>query len=362
MKTKNMLYFTRTMGVGGTEKVILQLCRNFSREFNKIIVCSMGGVHEIELANMGIKHYKICDIQKKDIISIISILKSLKKIIIHEEINIVHTHHRMAAFYINILKCIFQFEFIHTAHNTFSDKKLLTKIALHKAKIIAVGEKVKVNLCDFYELDKNKIKVIYNGVEKDDSDIVEIPEISKWKKKGCFVVGNIGRLSEQKGMKYYIEAIPKVLEKNKKIIFLIIGDGEEREKLQNLSNSLRIDERLIFLGYRNDINNIIKQLDLVVLSSLWEGLPLTPIEAFSAGKTVIGTNVDGTCEIIEHMKNGILIKPKDSEAIEKAIINVYKDKKLIRKMESNALLTYKNKFSLERVNKEYRIFYENLMI
>jgi glycosyltransferase involved in cell wall biosynthesis len=357
MIDKNILYFTRTMGLGGTEKVILQLCRNFNSEFNKIVVCSIGGLHEEELKKLGIKHYKINDIENKNPINILKTFLTLKKIIKNEKIDIIHTHHRMAAFYTSILKKIMNFKFIHTVHNTFLDKKVLTKISLSTANIIAVGKKVKENLYDFYKLNSEKIEVIYNGIEKDTNEIVEVPEIKKYKEQGYFIVGNVGRLSEQKGMEFYIKAIPNILKNNDKVMFFIVGDGEDKNKLEKLVNDLNIKDNIIFLGYRNDVTNVIKQLDVVVLSSLWEGLPLTPIEAFSVGKTVIGTNVDGTPEIIRNEYNGILIESKEPIQIAEAILKLFNSKDTIKKYEQNAFKTFDNKFNLKKFNENYEQFY-----
>ena len=67
------------------------------------------------------------------------------------------------------------------------------------------------------------------------------------------------------------------------------------------------------MGYRSDVQNLISQLDLGVLSSLWEGLPFTPIEVFSMEKTIVATDVDGTSEIVKDMENGLLISSKNNE-------------------------------------------------
>lgn len=359
MINKNIMYFTRTMGLGGTEKVILQLCKNFNAEFNKIIVCSSGGVHESELKKLGIKHYKIDDIENKNPISMLKTLKFICKIVKSEKIDIIHTHHRMAAFYTSILRKLIKFKFIHTSHNTFSDKKFFSRLSLKNSNIIAVGEKVKENLCGFYGLDSDKVTVIYNGIEKDNNEIVELPQIKKYRERGYFIIGNIGRLSEQKGMEYYIKAIPQVLKENNKFMFFIVGEGEDKDKLKNLVDELKINENIIFLGYRDDVTNVIKQFDLIVLTSLWEGLPLTPIEAFSLGKTVIGTDVDGTGEIINHMKNGILIKPKNVNEIAENILTLYKDRELKKYLEENAYITYEKGFSYEKFIAQYEGFYQN---
>ena len=357
---KNILYFTRTMGLGGTEKVILQLCENLTENFNNIVICSMGGVHEEQLRKLGIKHYKIADIENKSLRNMYLTIKTLNTIIKRENIDIIHSHHRMAAFYVKILSYFKRFKFVHTAHNTFSDNKILTKWSLGSSNIIAVGERVSDNLNKQYHIKKNKIKIIYNGVERDNNKIDEIEIFNKYRKKGYFLIGNIGRLNKQKGMKYYINAIPRILQQNSNIIFFIVGEGEERKELEELVFKLGVKENVIFMGYRNDINNIIKQLDLIILSSLWEGLPLIPLEVFSNSKTIVATDVDGTSEIVKNMENGILVCSKSSEAISEAIITLYNDRELMNKLEKNAVKTYKEKFTIKKMQREYRDFYNQI--
>lgn len=359
--SKNILYFTRTMGLGGTEKVILQLCQNNKINFDNIIVCSCGGAYEKELENMNIKHYTISDIENKNIIVFIKTLKRLKSIVRAENINIIHSHHRMAAFYCRVLKIFLNFNFIHTAHNTFFDKKNLTKFALNDANIIAVGDKVKENLVDFYNIDSTRIEVIYNGVAQYNNSFKEIEQLSELSRKGYFLIGNIGRISEQKGMEYFVRAIPYVLEKNKKVKFFIIGDGELRNKLEKIVDELHIREYILFLGFRDDVSDIIKALDLIVLSSLWEGLPLTPIEVFAQKKAIIATNVDGTPEIISDGYNGILVQPKNSHEIYKGIMKVMMDKAFKEKIEKNGYKTYNEKFSIDIFNKSYENYYRKII-
>lgn len=361
MIDKNILYFTRTMGVGGTEKVILQLCKIMKPESNKIVICSCGGINVEKLNKMGIKHYNIPDIEKKDIKTVIVVLKTLLKIIKKENINIVHTHHRMAAFYTRIIRFIRRFTFINSTHNTFNDKKSLTKFALGKAHIIAVGDKVKNNLCDFYEIQKSHIEVIHNAIEPFKGAIQSVELLQKYKNLGYFLVGNIGRLSEQKGIEYFIKSVPMVLKECSKVKFFIAGDGEDKEKIESLISDLSLENEVILLGYRNDIPNLMSQLDLIVLSSLWEGFPLTPIEAFSVGKTIVATAVDGTVEIVENDVNGIMVEAKDINGLAKGISNIINNPNKRKKMEINAYNAYITKFNYKKLEEKYIKYYDKIL-
>ena len=362
MCNKNILYLTRTMGLGGTEKVILQLCEGLKDDFNKIVVASRGGLHEDVLNKSGITHYKISDFENKNPIVILKTIIELIKIIKSEDIDIVHSHHRMGTFYTNIVAKLIKVKVVHTAHNTFNDKKIFTKLALKNVEIIAVGEKVKENLVDFYKIKNSNIKVIYNGIKQEKNTCPKaIEELLTLKQNGFYIVGNIGRLSKQKGMEYFIKSIPQIIEKEHKIRFVIVGDGELREELECLTKKINIEDSIIFLGYRDDIINVINHLDLVVLSSLWEGLPLTPIETFMQGKTIVATDVDGTGEIVENGFNGILINSRSENEIAEAVLRLYRNDGMKKQMEKRALETYINKFTYERFIDQYRNFYNDLI-
>ena len=363
MKNKdlNILYFTRTMKLGGTENVILQLGEIMSEEANKIIVCSCGGVNVKKLNAMGIEHYEIPDIEEKNISTMLKVLNTVSNIIKNENITVVHTHHRMAAFYTRLLLIKHKFIFINTAHNTFKDKKRLTRFAYKKANLIAVGNKVKENLCGFYGLQDQQVTIIYNSIKPFDGEIKQIKIIEKYRKEGYFLVGNIGRISKQKGMEYFVKAIPKVLEECPKVKFLIIGEGEERDKIENLINEMQLNENVVLLGYRDDVQNVMSQLDLIVLSSLWEGFPLTPIEAFSVGKTIIATSVDGTVEIVDNGINGILVEPKESNQIADGILRICKNIEDGKEFEKRALEKYEKEFSYKILRAKYKNYYNKLM-
>lgn len=352
LSEQNILFFPRTMGLGGTENVVLQLCEIFKPLVNKIVVCSCGGVNVEKLTEMGIKHYTIADIASKNPKAMLSVYKNLKKIIKEEKITIVHSHHRMAALYARLV-CKKQVLQIVNAHNTFKDKKFLTRFAYKKAKIIAVGEQVKNNLVDYFKIPQSKIVVIHNAIKPFDGNIQPISVLQKAKAEGYTLIGNVGRLSEQKGMEYFIQAAAIVYKTLPDTRFYIVGDGEDKDKLIKLSGELLPKGVLTFLGYRSDIQNVISQLDFIVLSSLWEGLPLTPIEAFSVKKTVIATAVDGTPEIVKDGENGLLVQPKNVQVLADKMIYLIEHPDKRTELENAAYESFVNDFSIAKMAEEY---------
>ena len=358
LKEQNVLFFVKTMNMGGTSNVILQLCKILQPHVNKIVVCSVGGPMVENLRQMGIKHIEVGNVGCHQFSEAIKIIRQLNAIIKQENITIVHTHHRMSAFYTAFLYKKDRFKFINTAHNTFYDNKLMTKFAYRNANVIACGQMVKKNLVDFFGIPDKQVTVIHNAVESYDGELKKIDILQQLKNEGYYLVANVGRFVEQKGMEYFIDSYPLVKKKNDKIKYVLIGDGEDKKKLEKKISELGIQNDVIFLGFRRDVQNVLSQIDLLVLSSLWEGLPLTPIEGFSVKKTVVATAVDGTVEIVEDGNNGFLIPAKKPEAIAEKVIYLFEHPEVQKQLEREAYHTFQNEFSFEKFSEKVINYYE----
>ena len=359
LQEQNILFFTRTMKVGGTENVILDMCDILKPYVNKIIVCSCGGINVKKLKQKGIKHYTIPDIEKKTPIVLLKTFMMISKIIKKEKITIVHTHHRMATFYMFILKKISKVFLISTLHGIFSDKKILTRTIYKKINIIACGEMVKEEFIKAYGISDNKIVVIKNSVKKDTNNQTDLdllkripPDVKK--------IGYIGRLSSEKGVNVLIDAIPIIEKNSNNVHFIIVGSGDQENVLKEKVKRERLEEKVSFLGYREDAQNIMKQLDIIVLPSYTEGLPLTPIEAFAQGKPVVATVAGGNVEVVENNKNGLLVPIGDSDSLANAIIKLSRNKKMYDTLSRNALKTYTEKYSFNIFKNNIVTYYKKI--
>lgn len=354
LEEQNLMFVLRATQQAGTENVVLQLCEVFKPLVNKIVVVAADGFDKEKLNDMGIKYYAIPDIENKSPKTILSIIKTIKRAAKEENITVIHTQHRMAAFYVRFTGLYKRCLFLNTSHNTFFNRKALTRYAFKHAKLIACGEMVKKNLVEEFGL--SDVTVIHNAVKPFDEEIVIDEDLRKARQDDKYLVGNVGRLSEQKGMEYFIKAVPLVTASHPDTQFFIIGSGEDEGKLRNLAKDLPVT----FLGYRTDVRNIMSQLDLVVLSSLWEGLPLTPIEAFSVGKTIVATAVDGTVEIVKDGDNGLLTQARDVEGLAGKINWMIDHPGEQKQMEKQALDTYNEEFSFDTLAKTYIDYYRSL--
>ena len=148
--------------------------------------------------------------------------------------------------------------------------------------------------------------------------------------------------------------------KNKNLSLIIVGSGDLDSKLKSQVKELHIENNVIFLGYQENIQDIIQQIDLVVLPSYTEGLPLTPIESFAYGKPVVATAAGGTVEIIEDNKNGFLVPIGDVKALTEKIQEVIENESLYKKMCLEAENTYKEKYTFNVFKNKILDYYEQI--
>lgn len=347
---KNILHLSRTMEHGGAEKVVCQLCQDIKATH---FIASCGGVHVEPLNEIGVKNFWIPDMDGKNPVDILKTIFILTKIIKTHRIDVIHSHHRMAAFYARLLQFWFpKLKHIYTSHSIFTGKRWLLKFALSKAKVIACGDTVKQNLINEYKI--KEVLVIYNSVTR--SKVVDCDNkvINCEVNKGSYLIGNIGRLTEQKGIDVFIKAIAIVATKKCNVKGVIIGDGEYREELEKLVKELNMRDNIIFLGFQENIFSLIKQMEFIISSTRREGFPLVPIETFSAGKTIIVSDIENNLEIVESGKNGLSFKKDDIEDLAEKIEMMMENKEYYEK---NAKKSYDERFSYEKFVSDYEKVY-----
>jgi glycosyltransferase involved in cell wall biosynthesis len=174
------------------------------------------------------------------------------------------------------------------------------------------------------------------------------------------IIGSVGRLTDQKGYTYLLDAVPLVLEHFPKTLFIIIGDGHRRSKLMAQASRLGIVNHIKFTGQRDDVLSMIRKMDLFVLPSIFEGLPTVILESMACGTPVMATDIPGNNELIHHQVNGWLIPPRNSSALANAIIEALSQPNL-RTLFSQKSFEVVNSFRMETVANKYETLYRNLM-
>ncbi len=175
------------------------------------------------------------------------------------------------------------------------------------------------------------------------------------------IVSVIGRLTSQKGHRYFLESAKRILEVLPETRFLVVGDGPLREELERLSLSLGIAQAVRFLGYRQDIATLMSMSDVIAMPSLREGLPYVLLEALALARPVVGTQVGGIPEVIKHGETGFLVPPKDSESLTEAIIQVLKNSEEAARLGERGRELISQEFNVETMVRKIAAVYAEVL-
>lgn len=327
-----VLHLCSSLGMFGGENVLLSLAKEMrSSTFIPIV-----GV----LRNSQNPHTEIADEASKNKIDNVIFpcngrfdLKTILLIrgyIKSHDIKILHSHDFKSDFYGFLVSILTPIRTIATCHNwiasngkvyfyNYIDQFLLRYFHF----VVAVSPSVKNILMD-KGVSPEKIAIIFNGVCIDSFHSNNSEKSIDLRREigippDCPIIGTVGRLSSEKGYTYFLNAAKDVLEDYPNIYFLIVGDGPQRQELINLVSSIGIKGNVVFTGIRTDINRIYSLLDIFVISSITEGLPMVLLEALASRKPVISTNVGAIAQVIEHEVNGLFVEPGNIEQLADAI-------------------------------------------
>ena len=174
------------------------------------------------------------------------------------------------------------------------------------------------------------------------------------------IIGAIGRLTTQKGYCHLLQSFAQVKRTVAEAYLLVIGEGELLDSLQQLTRELQLDGSVQFLGVRTDILDLLLAMDVFVMSSLWEGLPIALLEAMATGVPCVATAVGGIPEVIDHGKDGLLIPAGDSGALAKAVVTLLQDSSFAQLLARNALSKVQSRYSVQRMVKDHEKLYKQL--
>lgn len=362
-----------TRALCGPESKALEMCSKFNlQRFETIIVYSKRGRLLKEFEDIEVRVEKFDTISKFNLYEVLYLYRLIKV----NKVSILQTHGLRVDFFGGIAARLAKVPHIITRHVAISHhlmnkfrKKLyifLDNIAIKSAaKVITVSKTVEDDLVATQGIDRSKIVTILNGVDlKRFSKVNAHAKIKIREEFGLGykkqVVGMIAQLSYWKGIPYFLKAIPLILNKCSDVVFLIVGDGPERRRLENMAKTLGISPYVIFAGFRRNIPEIISLMDISVLSSLREGLPNALLESMAMAKPVVATDVGGASEIVFNDKTGSLVPPRDSNALSDAIIKLLKDKEKANKFSKAGRKFVEQNFSIDQMIKKYENLYTQI--
>ncbi|MBI3601593.1 MAG: glycosyltransferase family 4 protein [Candidatus Omnitrophica bacterium] len=359
----NILFLTTHLNTGGITSYLLSLSRGLQAQGHQVFVASAGGDCENIFKNDGGRHFNLGFRTKSEIDPRIYLsLGPLKKFVYKENINIIHAQTRVTQVMGYFLARMSHKPLVTTCHGFFKPRFFRRIFSCWGQAVIAISKPVKEHLVRDFGLDPKKVHWIANGI--DCSKFVLATEALKqqtrqrWNIQAKFVIGLIARFSDVKGIDVLIKSMPLVIQQYPDVLFMVVGQGPEQEKLFNLAEGLNLKTHVRFENIVNQTADILPAFDLFVMPSRQEGLGLSVMEAQSCGLPVIASGVGGLVDLIEDGKTGYLVSAGDSKALAAKINEVLRNPLQAREVGLAAREYIARNFSLEKMVSATEKIYE----
>jgi glycosyltransferase involved in cell wall biosynthesis len=386
--TLNVMQIILNLDLAGAQEVVRTLADYLPSGDCTLVVCAFQeGPLRDEIQKLGVKveilerpRYKVVFLPLF-LAEMLRIRRELKRLIETYHIEIAQTHLlevldllvltlRNTSNLRVVLWTIHNVEFLPTMRQWLLRPKRLVYRLLYRmlaAKVdgfISVSDDVRVSIVRQLGPVQNKIFTIHNGVD-----------VKRYGHPGCkralcqqlgiesdsVLMATIGRLTEQKGHRYLIDAAARVVPHYPNTHWLFVGDGELRDELQNQVRHAKLTENVHFLGQRRDIPELLAAIDVFVLPSLWEGLSIALLEAMASSRAIVATSVSGTTHAMIPNKTGLIVPPRDVQALADATVQLLSDPARARAMGRAAKRHVERHYSAQKQAEEHLALYRRLL-
>lgn len=228
-------------------------------------------------------------------------------------------------------------------------------------RVISVSEDLRSQLMRY--LPATKVTTIHNAIDEKKVFSPLSPAEAKQRlgiPAECCVVGTAGRLDRVKRLDIFLAAAQQVVRSQPNARFVIAGEGQEEQGLRELARGLRLDDHVLFVGHRDDIYDVLRALDVFVLCSDHEGVPMALLETLYLGVPVVARPVGGVPEVIEDGVNGVLVDSADPSALAKECLRILTDEDRRKRMAQAGIRLIAEKFAVEKTAEEVAQLYRSL--
>lgn len=314
-------------------------------------------IQKLESANISVKF-----IEKRLHKDWLKTSKKLRKFYKKFKPDIIHSHLEHVTFHTCIGLSKFNTPIIQTIHSTVINHTFIQRFYIKRkiSAFVAISKKLTKIIFDTLKVNNDEMYLIYNGVDVNEFKINEREIRNKVEN-----IISVGRLTKAKDHKNLFKAIKILKEKLTKDelevpIFLIVGDGELKNELRNLALELNINNSVEFLGVRDDIPKLLAESDMYVMSSEWEGLSISLIEAVASEIPIVATDAGSNSEIVKDGKNGEIVPIKNSQKLAESLYKLITNKNLRTKYKNNSQKMIK-KFEIEKSAAKHYDMYKDIL-
>lgn len=357
--------------IGGGESHLLSLVENLDRNrFEPVVLSFTDGPMVSRLREMQIPVQVIHTVRPFDV----TVWKKVKTFLREQQVDLVHAHGTRANSNILWAARSLNIPVIYTVHGwSFhqDQKKLVRNIRVLGEKYLTSRSNLNISVSASNQqtgvkhLKHFKSVVVNNGIDQQKfnpsntfSDIRKELSIGQEKTLVLF----IARFTSHKQPLTLIRAFAKAVKENSSLHLLMVGDGDQKAEAEQFVTTNALEKDITLLPFRQDVAAILAAADIFVLPSLWEGLPIGLLEAMAMGKATIASDVDGTCEVIQHDQNGWLIDTEDLEGnLTRALVALSRDRAKQAAYSKKALSTITERYNASVMTKKIEKIYTDII-
>mgnify|MGYP000866756789 FL=1 len=363
---------------GGVAKYLKMLFKYLDKDkYEQILVYPSEYISEKEEFEVLVDKIEFADMVreisiKDDIKSIIQIYKLIKKY----NPDLIYLHSSKAGALGRIINIIARKPIIYNSHGWAFNmdiskiKKYIYRLiekflARYCNKIIAISEQEKISAIDNKICKEDKIEVIYNGIDIGEYEASKLDKIEARGNKDIpndsLVIGMVGRICKQKSVDTFVKVAARIKSTIPNSYFVIVGDGDEREKIESLIEELGLKDSVLITGWVKNTYEYIQTFDIAMLLSRWEGFGLAIAEYMVSEVPIIATNVDAIPNLIKNNEDGILVEVDNIDEVFKSTIKIVEDKEFANKIINNSKNKVLNNFDIRRVVYQHQKLFEELI-
>jgi glycosyltransferase involved in cell wall biosynthesis len=366
-----VLQLISSHGVYGAENMVLSLCAALERLGCQTTLGIFQNAHAVnrdfidEAARRRLDFVSIPCRGRIDRETVIAIRRTADA----RHTQVLHTHGYKADIYGYVAMARASIPLVSTCHNWTNRTRsvtfygLLDRVVLRRYQgVIAVSSGVAESLRRF-GVSEQRTHIINNGVDVCRFQAIQTSSTNRETTNGrCrgTRIGFVGRLSKEKGPEFFVRAAQALRTRLPEAEFILYGNGPEEEMLQVLVSDLGLRRTVQFKGHINDPSSIYSSLDIVVLPSLQEGLPMTLLEALASGKAVVATKVGEVPSVIHDSTMGILVQPGDLSSLGDAIATLAENPELRYRLGAKGRLRVAESYSADAMGRRYLDIYEGV--
>jgi glycosyltransferase involved in cell wall biosynthesis len=294
-------------------------------------------------------------------------VRDIRRLVRENNIDVIHTHGYKADLYGYTAARREGKPVVATCHNWLAGGAMLAtynfldRIALRRFDAVgAVSQTIAEKLLSL-GLRRERITVIPNGIDVHAFDVARSPGTPAAEARKEQVIGVIARLDLQKGFVYLLNAVATLRNSFPALRLLIVGEGPDRARIEQLVSGQNLGALVTFAGQQSDMPGVYASIDIFVLPSLNEGLPMTLLEAMAASKPIIATRVGAVATVITHGETGLLVEPADEAGLTNALSQLLADPELRRRLAEKARAHVEQHYTAAAMIQEYLAMYRTVL-